>query len=188
MDNNQSPYNEILDDAVNRVKFTANNLELTYDNEDSNIEESDIMDIEFPEDIADFMTLMRKVEDVIAAGRKIKERMTIELGERYEGRAIKINEKVIVGRPSTTYKPYDKEKILDYLGEDWRAVVRPEFRLTGIKAVATKRGEDPNTIVESLFYKEVTNNNVTILPESKAPKYLQALEDREEKDLYDKNK
>ena len=84
MDNNQSPYNEILDDAVNRVKFTANNLELTYDNEDSNIEESDIMDIEFPEDIADFMTLMRKVEDVIAAGRKIKERMTIELGERYE--------------------------------------------------------------------------------------------------------
>lgn len=188
MDNNQSPYNEILDDAVNRVKFTAKNLELTYNNEDSNIEESDIMDIEFPEDIADFMTLMRKVEDVISAGRKIKERMQIELGKRYDGKAVKVEGKVIVGRPSTTYKPYDKDKVLDYLGDDWRAVVRPEFRLTGIKAVAKERGQDPNTIVESLFFKEITNNNVTILPESKAPKYLQALEDREEKDLYDKNK
>ena len=185
---NQSSYKEILDDAVNRVKFTAENLELTYNNDDASIEETDIMDIEFPKDVTEFMTLLRKVEDVISAGRKIKERMTIELGERYEGKAIKVNEKVIVGRPSTSWKPYDKEKVLDYLGEDWRAVVWPEFRLTGIKAVASKRGDDPNTIVESLFYKEVTNNNVTILPESKAPKYLQALEDREEKELYDKNK
>lgn len=186
--NKQLPLNEILADAVNRVKFTAENLELTYGNEEADIEITDLMDIEFPEDIQEFMTLMRKIEDVISAGRKIKERMQVELGERYDGKAVKVEGKVIVGRPSTTYKPYDKDKVLDYLGDDWRAVVRPEFRLTGIKAVAKERGQDPNTIVESLFFKEITNNNVTILPESKAPKYLQALEDGEEKDLYDKNK
>ena len=42
-----------------------------------------------------------------------------------------------------SYKPYDKEKVLDYLGDDWRTVVRPEFRVTGVKAVAESRGDDP---------------------------------------------
>ena len=81
---------------------------------------------------------------------------------------------------------YDKEKVLDYLGEDWRAVVRPEFRITGVKAVAESRGDDANVIVESLFQKVITNNNLTILPESKAPKWMKELEDGEEQDLWEK--
>ena len=56
------------------------------------------MDLEFPEDIQEFMLLMSRIEDIIAAGRKIKEQMTIELGDRYSGQAIKNAGKVIVGR------------------------------------------------------------------------------------------
>jgi len=37
--------------------------------------------------------------------------------------------------------------------------------------------------MESLFEKVITNNNVTILPESKAPKYLQQLDEGEVKEL-----
>ena len=177
----QKPLKDILNDALDRVKFTTENLPLLYN--DEMYGEADIMDLEFPEDIQEFMLLLSRVEDIISAGRKIKEQMTIELGDRYSGQAIKNAGKVIIGRPTMSYKPYDKEKVLDYLGDDWRNVVRPEFRITGVKAIAKKRGDDPNVIVESLFEKVITNNAVTILPESKAPKYLQEIDEGEVKKL-----
>ena len=46
-----------------------------------------------------------------------------------------------------------------------------------------RRGDDPNVIMESLFERVITNNSVTILPESKAPKYLQELDEGEVKEL-----
>ncbi len=177
----QKPLKDILNDALDRVKFTTENLPLLYN--DEMYGEADIMDLEFPEDIQEFMLLLSRVEDIISAGRKIKEQMTIELGDRYSGQAIKNAGKVIIGRPTMSYKPYDKEKVLDYLGDDWRNVVRPEFRITGVKAIAEKRGDDPNVIIESLFERVITNNAVTILPESKAPKYLQEIDEGEVKKL-----
>jgi hypothetical protein len=179
----QKPLRDILDDAVNRVKSTTEVLPTLQLDEDGSVTNEDIVDLDFPQDIEEFMLLMSKIEDVILSARKIKEQMTIQLGDRYSGQAIKNAGKVIVGRPSTSYKPYDKDRVLDYLGEDWRSVVRPEFRVTGVKAVAEKRGDDPNLIMESLFEKVITNNNVTILPESKAPKYLQELNEGEVKEL-----
>lgn len=177
------PLKEILDEAVNRVKSTAEKLPLLWDDTDGSVVVEDIVDLTFPEDIEEFMTLMRRVEDTISAGRKIKEQMQIELGKRYEGKVVREGRDVIVGRPSTTYKAYDKEKVLDYLGDDWRAVVRPEFRVTGVKAVAKERGDNPDVIVESLFQKVITNNNITVLPESKAPKWMKELEQGEERNL-----
>ena len=177
----QKPLKDILNDALDRVKFTTENLPLLSN--DEMYGEADIMDLEFPEDIQEFMLLLSRVEDIISAGRKIKEQMTIELGDRYSGQAIKNAGKVIIGRPTMSYKPYDKEKVLDYLGDDWRNVVRPEFRITGVKAIAEKRGDDPNVIIESLFERVITNNAVTILPESKAPKYLQEIDEGEVKKL-----
>ena len=177
----QKPLKDILNDALDRVKFTTENLPLLYN--DEMYGEADIMDLEFPEDIQEFMLLLSRVEDIISAGRKIKEKMTNELGDRYSGQAIKNAGKVIIGRPTMSYKPYDKEKVLDYLGDDWRNVVRPEFRITGVKAIAEKRGDDPNVIIESLFERVITNNAVTILPESKAPKYLQEIDEGEVKKL-----
>lgn len=177
------PLSKILDEAVNRVKSTAEKLPLLWEDTDGSVVAEDIVDLAFPEDIEEFMTLMRRVEDTISAGRKIKEQMQIELGKRYEGKVVREGRDVIVGRPSTTYKPYDKEKVLDYLGDDWRMVVRPEFRVTGIKAVAKERGQDPDVIVESLFQRVITNNNISILPESKAPKWMKELEQGEERSL-----
>ena len=57
----QKPLRDILDDAVNRVKFTTENLPLLY--EDSELYgEADVMDLEFPDDIQEFMLLMSRLK------------------------------------------------------------------------------------------------------------------------------
>ena len=68
--------------------------------------------------------------------------------------------------------------MLEYLGEDWKHVVRPEFRITGIQAIARQRGQDPWVIMESLF-EQVEVPGVNIVPVNKAPKYLQDLDEAE---------
>ena len=75
--NKQKPYKEILDDALERVKFTTENLHLQWTDDDSTVTDLDIMDGNFPQDIDEFMTLMRRVEDVISAARKIKTQMQV---------------------------------------------------------------------------------------------------------------
>ena len=52
----QKPLRDILDDAVNRVKFIIENLPLLYQDKDL-YGEADVMDLEFPEDIQEFMLL-----------------------------------------------------------------------------------------------------------------------------------
>tara|TARA_B100001059_G_C17810011_1_gene571683 strand:- start:189 stop:785 length:597 start_codon:yes stop_codon:yes gene_type:complete len=177
----ESPRKLSIDDALNRVSYTSKNIESLSD-DTLDVKEDDIVNLEFPEDIVDFMTLQDKVTQVSKAVRLVQQKMKQELAYRYQGKAIRLPNKVIVGRPTKTYKPYDKDKVLDYLGDDWKKVVRPEFRITGIKAVAEERGDDPWVILESLF-ETVLTNEVSILPEDKAPKYLQKLDIGEIKEL-----
>jgi len=177
----ESPNDLSIDDALYRVSQTSKNIHLLYD-EDLETNDEDIVDLEFPEDIVDFMTLQEKVADVARAVKLVQKKMKDELAYRYQGKAVRLPNKVIVGKPSKSYKPYDKDRVLEYLGDDWKEVVRPEFRITGVKAVAKQRGDDPNVIMESLF-ETVLTNEVSILPEMKAPKYLQNLEIGEVKEL-----
>jgi hypothetical protein len=137
---------------------------------------------QYPKDMNEFMTLMAKVEKVKSAVTQIQNDMKSMLAHDFKDKAVKVGDKVIVGKPQKTWKPYDKQKVMDYVGDDWKLVVNPTFRTTGIKALAKERGQDPNTIFESLFYAE-ESGNVTILPNSKAPKYLQELSDLEVKEL-----
>ena len=69
--------------------------------------------------------------------------------------------------------------MLDYLGDDWKTAVRPAFRTTAIKAIAKERGDNPYVIFDSLFETVVTGD-VSIVPENKAPKKYQILDDGEE--------
>ena len=137
---------------------------------------------EYPTDINDYMTLMNKVAQVKRAINLIEKDMKNRLAHDFKDKAIKVGDKVIVGKPSKSWKPYDKEKVMDFVGDDWRLVINPTFRTTGIKALAEQRGLDPNVIFESLFYQE-EKDDVSILPSSKAPKYLQQLNDGDVKEL-----
>jgi hypothetical protein len=148
--------------------------------------EGDTLDVsyweEYPTDIHEFMSLMDKVDQVGRAVKQIKADMKLKLVEELGDKAVRVGNRIIVGKTSKTWKPYDKNKVMDYVGDDWKQVVNPTFRTTGIKALAQERGQDPQVIFESLF-EQVETDNITILPEMKAPKYLQKLNDGEVKEL-----
>ena len=70
------------------------------------------------------------------------------------------------------FVPYDSDKIIDFLGDDWKKAVRPAFRVTAIKAIAEERGLDSKVIVESLFDR-VETENLEVNPLDRSPKFIQ---------------
>ena len=177
---NESPNNYDLDRLSHALDLTVK-MSREIDNTE-NLDEITYVD-EYPlSDINKFMELMNRVDQVKRAVTKLQSDMKQVLADEFKDKAVRVGDKIVVGKPQKTWKPYDKQKVMDYVGDDWQLVVNPTFRTTGIKALAKERGQDPSVIFESLFYAEETGN-VTILPESRAPKYLQKLEDLEVKEL-----
>ena len=122
--------------------------------------------------------LMKGIERLSSNLRDIKKILSDRLHGNVYKSAQRFNDDIVIGRPKYKWKPYDKNKVLEYLGEDWKHVVRPEFRITGIQAIARQRGQDPWVIMESLF-EQVEVPGVNIVPVNKAPKYLQDLDEEE---------
>jgi len=177
---NESPNNYDLDRLSHALDLTVK-MSREIDNTE-NLDELTYAE-EYPlSDINKFMELMNRVDQVKRAVSKIQQDMKDVLANEFKDKAVRVGDKIIVGKPNKTWKPYNKQKVMDYVGDDWKLVVNPTFRTTGIKALAKERGQDPNVIFESLFFAEETGN-VTILPESRAPKYLQQLSDLEVKQL-----
>lgn len=99
---------------------------------------------------------------------------------RLRGKAFRFGDKVYRGRNGSKLVPYDKDKILDFLGDDWRTAIRPEFRTTAIRAIAKKRGLNEQVIIESLF-ERVDTEQLDVVPVNKAPKFLKELLDEDSK-------
>ena len=130
--------------------------------------------------------IIKGIDSISSNLRKAKKVLGDALSGNLYNSAKRIGDDIIVGKPKFTWKPYDKKKVIDYLGDDWELVVNPTFRITGIKAVAQRRGQDPWVILESLF-EQVETPGVNILPAYKAPKYMQELDDGEVIDLSKKD-
>lgn len=122
--------------------------------------------------------LIKGIDSVSYNLRELKKKLGACLSGNLYNSAKRIGDDIIIGKPKFTWKPYDKQKVLDFLGEDWQQVVNPSFRITGIQAVARRRGLDPWVIMESLF-EQVETPGVNIVPDFKAPKYMQEIEDGE---------
>ena len=136
------------------------------DNEELDIPEISEMDAEQLAFLRDTIDSMRSDLSLLKSyvDQRIRGRLT--------GKAFRFADRVYRGRNGSKLVPYDKEKILDFLGDDWRAAVRPEFRTTAIKAIAKERGLNPNVIMESLF-ERVETESIDVVPLNKAPKFLQ---------------
>jgi len=136
------------------------------DNEELDIPEISEMDAEQLAFLRDTIDSMRSDLSLLKSyvDQRIRGRLT--------GKAFRFADRVYRGRNGSKLVPYDKEKILDFLGDDWRAAVRPEFRTTAIKAIAKERGLNPNVIMESLF-ERVETESLDVVPLNKAPKFLQ---------------
>ena len=120
-----------------------------------------------PADSHDVMHLLHQIESIKSACNAAIKDIKDELLERYSGKVVR-----------------DSDKVLDYLGSDYRQAVRPSFRKGGVEAVAQKRGDNPKVIWDSLFYEELTET-LTILDVNnpKTPKYMKEMDDLQEKDV-----
>jgi len=137
-----------------------------------------------PTEAHDVMHLLHQIESIKSACNAAIKDIKDELLTRYDGKVVRIGEKILVGKYGRQWKAHDNDKVLDYLGSDYRAAVRPSFRKGGVEAVAKKRGDNPKVIWDSLFYEELTET-LTILDVNNpnTPKYMKELNDLEEKDV-----
>ena len=132
-----------------------------------------------PSNPDELLSLLYKVKTVKRAVQNIETKVKNELSEKMQGKAVRLGEDVVIGKGTNTYKPYNVDKVLEYLGDDWRTAVRPSFRTTAIRKIAEERGDNPYVIFDSLFETVITGD-VSIVPINKAPKKYQNLSDGEE--------
>lgn len=132
-----------------------------------------------PSNPDELLSLLYKVKTVKRAVQNIETKVKNELSEKMQGKAVRLGEDVVIGKGTNTYKPYNVDKVLEYLGDDWRTAVRPSFRTTAIRKIAEDRGDNPYVIFDSLFETVITGD-VSIVPINKAPKKYQNLSDGEE--------
>ena len=150
------------------------------DNKDEIIKHRDML----PTEAHDVMHLLHQVESIKRACNEAIKDIKAELLERYSGKVVRVGEKILIGKHGRQWKAHDNDKVLDYLGSDYRQAVRPSFRKGGVEAVAKKRGDNPRVIWDSLFYEELTET-LTILDVNnpKTPKYMKEMDDLQEKDV-----
>lgn len=122
--------------------------------------------------------LIKTIDRMSSNLRYLKKDLSNKLKGNVHKSAQRFDDDIVIGRPKFTWKPYDKNRVIDYLGDDWKEVVNPTFRITGIQAIARKRGQDPWVILESLF-EQVEQPGIDIRPVNKAPKYLNDLDEGE---------
>lgn len=138
--------------------------------------------VSLPAQVDDLVSLLYKVKSMKRAVQQIETKVKNSLSEKMQGKAKKLDNQIIIGKGTQTYKPYNVDKVLEYLGDDWKIAVRPSFRTTAIKKIAEERGDNPYVIFDSLFETVITGD-VSIVPESKAPKKYAILDDGEEMNI-----
>jgi len=164
---NREEFYKLIDEVKNqRINFG--------DNEDLDIPEIADMD-------ADQLAYLREAIDTMKSDLSLmKSYVDDRIRGRLTGKAFRWGDKVYRGRNGSKLVPYSKDKILDFLGDDWRIAIRPEFRTTAIKAIAKERGLDEKVIMESLF-ERVETEQLDVVPVNKAPKFLKELLDEDSK-------
>ena len=137
-----------------------------------------------PESAHDTLHLLHQVESIKRACNEAIKDIKDELLKRHSGKIVRVGEKIIIGKHGRKWKAHDPDKVLDYLGSDYRQAVRPNFRKTGVEEVAKKRGDNPRVIWDSLFYEEVEETlSILDVGNPKTPKYMKDMKDLDEKEV-----
>jgi len=157
---------------------------LNYSVDEDRVEDelAEVTEENLPTSNPELIELLYKVKSVKRAVTTLETRVKNSLSSNMQGKATKIGNDVVIGKGTNTYKPYSVDKVLEYLGDDWKMAVRPSFRTTAIKKIAEDRGDNPYVIFDSLFETIITGD-VSIVPQNKAPKKYQSLQDGEEMNI-----
>ena len=122
---------------------------------------------------AEELVLLRDEIDLLTKdARTLKRWIDDRIRGLLTNKVMRFGERVFRGRNASKLVPYDDDKIIDFLGDDWKKAVRPAFRVTAIKAIAEERGLDSKVIVESLFDR-VETENLEVNPLNRSPKFIQ---------------
>tara|TARA_B100000900_G_scaffold416226_1_gene450275 strand:+ start:1133 stop:1684 length:552 start_codon:yes stop_codon:yes gene_type:complete len=131
-------------------------------------------------DTTELILLRDEVDNLGLDIRLMKSFIDQRLRGRLEGKAMRFGDRVFRGRNQSKMVPYDQDKVIEWLGDDWKMAVRPAFRTSAIRKIAEDRGENPNVVLESLFDRvEGTGLDVNAL--SRSPKFIQKLLSDDEK-------
>lgn len=133
-------------------------------------------------DTKELILLRDEVDNLSADLRTLKRFLDQRLKGRLENKAFRFGERIFRGRNRTKMVPYDSDKILEWLGDDWKAAVRPNFRTSAIRRIAEDRGKNPNVVIESLF-NIVEDTGLDVNPFDRSPKFIQNLLDSDEKEV-----
>ena len=157
---------------------------LNYSVDEDRLEDelAEVTEENLPTTNLELIELLYKVKSVKRAVTTLETKVKNTLSSNMQGKATKVGNDVVIGKGTNTYKPYSVDKVLEYLGDDWKIAVRPSFRTTAIKKIAEERGDNPYVIFDSLFETIITGD-VSIVPQSKAPKKYQSLQDGEEMNI-----
>jgi hypothetical protein len=159
---------------INKLNDVRNQRFSFGNNEDIDLEE--VNDLETTE----LVLLRDEIDNMSLDLRLLKRFIDQRLRGRLENKAFRFTNRVFRGRNQRKLVPYDSEKVIKWLGDDWNMAVRPAFRTSAIRKIAEDRGENPNVVIESLF-ESVETSNLDVNPVERSPKFIQKLLNEDEK-------
>lgn len=159
---------------INKLNDVKNQRFSFGNNEDIDLEE--VNDLETTE----LVLLRDEIDNMSLDLRLLKRFIDQRLRGRLENKAFRFTNRVFRGRNQRKLVPYDSEKVIKWLGDDWNMAVRPAFRTSAIRKIAEDRGENPNVVIESLF-ESVETSNLDVNPVERSPKFIQKLLNEDEK-------
>lgn len=153
---------------------------MSYGNNEE-VELEDVNELE----TKNLVLLRDEVDNLSTDLRTMKRFIDQRLKGRLENKAFRFGERIFRGRNRTKMVPYDSDKVIEWLGDDWQSAVRPAFRTSAIRRIAEDRGQNPNVVIESLF-NTVEDTGLDVNPIERSPKFIQNLLDTDEKivDIY----
>lgn len=127
-------------------------------------------------DLAQLWEIRRWFDTIISAAKGLRELVDGEIADKLAGGSARFDDSFIRVVPVRTARVYNAEGLFNWLGPDVRAAFNPQqVRLTAIRAIAEKRGQTPEAVVNSFIDFEEGETRLQVLPLNKAPKYAASL-------------
>ena len=157
---------EINRDKLIEILEIAKRQRILYGDEALDLDEYEGLTAE------DLVRLRDEIDMLNRDARALKSWIDDRIRGLLTNKVMRFGDRVFRGRNSSKLVPFSDDKVIEFLGDDWKAAIRPQFRTTAIKAIAEERGLNPKVILESLF-ERVETENLDVNPLNKSPKFIQ---------------
>jgi len=132
--------------------------------------------------VLDLIAYERAADQVVGAATVVRAAVRRALADRLGDGAARWGDYIYRNGSRTDWRVLDAEALADWLGPDWRKVVRvsgDNLRRTSLRLLAERRGINPQSVVETFIEVTYTDRALQVLPIEKAPKFLQEMEEGE---------